>query len=97
VPLQLPYDAPEHLLIRAIRDEVHRFGITFHRNTRSKGVFKNELEAIPGIGSKTIEALLQSFKSVTKIKQLTQRELALAVGSSKARVVWEFFHKQMEE
>jgi excinuclease ABC subunit C len=97
VPLQLPYDAPEHLLIRAIRDEVHRFGITFHRNTRSKGVFKNELEAIPGIGSKTIEALLQSFKSVTKIKQLTQRELALAVGSAKARVVWEFFHKQMEE
>jgi excinuclease ABC subunit C len=97
VPLQLPYDAPEHLLIRAIRDEVHRYGITFHRNTRSKGVFKNELEAIPGIGSKTIEALLQSFKSVTKIKQLTQRELALAVGSSKARVVWEFFHKQMEE
>lgn len=97
VPLQLPYDAPEHLLIRVIRDEVHRFGITFHRNTRSKGVFKNELEAIPGIGSKTIEALLQSFKSVTKIKQLTQRELALAVGSAKARVVWEFFHKQMEE
>ena len=97
VPLQLPYDAPEHLLIRAIRDEVHRFGITFHRNTRSKGVFKNELETIPGIGSRTIEALLQSFKSVTKIKQLTQRELALAVGSAKARVVWEFFHKQMEE
>lgn len=97
VPLQLPYDAPEHLLVRAIRDEVHRFGITFHRNTRSKGVFKNELEAIPGIGAKTIEALLQSFKSVTKIKQLTQREIALAVGSAKARLVWEFFNKQIEE
>jgi excinuclease ABC subunit C len=97
VPLQLPYDAPAHLLVRAIRDEVHRFGITFHRNTRSKGVFKNELEAIPGIGSKTIEALLQSFKSVTKIKKLTQREIALAVGSAKARLVWEFFNKQVDE
>jgi len=49
-PLQLPYDSPAHLLIRYIRDEVHRFGITFHRDTRSKGTFKNELEAITGIG-----------------------------------------------
>jgi len=91
-PLQLPYDSPAHLLIRRIRDEVHRFGITFHRQIRSKGTFKNELEAIPGIGEKTATDLLKMFRSVAKIKQLTQREIAKAVGTSKARLIWEYFH-----
>src|SRR5690606_31277100 len=67
-PLQLPYDNPAHLLIRRIRDEVHRFGISFHRQQRSKGTFKNELESIPGIGEKTATELLQAFRSVNKIK-----------------------------
>src|SRR5690606_9369993 len=49
-PIQLPYNGSSLLLIRRIRDEVHRFGITFHRNTRSKKTIKNELEDIPGIG-----------------------------------------------
>ncbi len=91
-PLQLPYDNPVHLLIRYIRDEVHRFGITFHRQTRSKGTFKNELEAIPGIGEKTATDLLQAFRSVKNIKTLTERELTKIVGISKARVIWAYFH-----
>jgi excinuclease ABC subunit C len=91
-PLQLPYDSPAHLLVRRIRDEVHRFGITFHRQIRSKGTFKNELEAIPGIGEKTATDLLKMFRSVNKIKLLTQREIAKAVGTSKARLIWEYFH-----
>lgn len=91
-PLQLPYDSPVHLLIRRIRDEVHRFGITFHRQTRSKGTIKNELEAIPGIGEKTATELLQTFRSVKNIKLLTERELTKVIGISKARIVWAYFH-----
>lgn len=92
-PLQLPYDSAAHLLIRRIRDEVHNFGITFHRQIRSKGTFKNELEAIPGIGEKTATDLLQAFRSVKNIKTLTERELTKVVGLSKARVIWNYFHE----
>ncbi len=91
-PLQLAYDNPVHLLIRYIRDEVHRFGITFHRQTRSKGTFKNELEGITGIGEKTATELLQAFRSVKNIKTLTERELTKVIGISKARIVWAHFH-----
>jgi len=91
-PIQLPYDSPAHLLIRRIRDEVHRFGITFHRQTRSKGTFKNELESIPGIGQKTATELLTTFRSVKNIRTLTERELTKAIGISKARIVWAYFH-----
>jgi len=93
-PLQLPYDSQAHMLIRRIRDEVHRFGITFHRQVRSKGTFKNELEGIPGIGEKTATELLKAFRSVKNIKTLTERELTKVIGASKARVVWEYFNKQ---
>ncbi|MBL7718123.1 MAG: excinuclease ABC subunit C [Flavipsychrobacter sp.] len=96
-PLQLPYDSPAHLLIRRIRDEVHRFGITFHRQARSKGTFRNELEGIPGIGEKTANDLLKAFRSVNNIKKLTERELTRVIGASKARVVWHFFHAIDEE
>ncbi|MEO6404672.1 MAG: excinuclease ABC subunit UvrC, partial [Ferruginibacter sp.] len=66
--LQLPWDSESLKLIRRIRDEVHRFGITFHRNKRSKGTFKNELEGINGIGKQTADILLKEMKSVKKIK-----------------------------
>lgn len=92
-PLQLPYDSAPHLLIRYIRDEVHRFGITFHRKTRSKATFKNELEAISGIGQKTATQLLKEFRSVKNIKTLTERELTRVVGQKKARIVWKHFHE----
>ncbi len=91
-PLQLPYDNPAHLLIRRIRDEVHRFGITFHRQVRSKSTIKNDLEGIPGIGEKTSIDLLKAFRSVKNIKTLTERELTRVAGASKARIVWQYFH-----
>ncbi len=87
--LQLPYHSDSLKLITSIRDEVHRFGITFHRNTRSKGVIKNELEDIKGIGANTAMHLLQKFKSVRKIKTLTQREIATEIGTAKARIIFE--------
>lgn len=92
-PLQLPYDSQAHLLIRRIRDEVHRFGITFHRQLRSKGTIKNELEEISGIGEKIATDLLQEFKSVKKIKTLTERELTRVIGASKASIVWRYFNE----
>jgi excinuclease ABC subunit C len=92
-PIQLPFDSPAHLLLRRIRDEVHRFGITFHRQVRSKETFKNELEAIPGIGEKTATDLLKEFRSVKNIKTLTERELTRVIGASKARVVWAYFNE----
>ncbi len=93
-PLQLPYDSAAHLLIRRIRDEVHRFGITFHRQTRSKGTFKNELEAIPGIGEKTATELLKEFRSVNNIKTLTERELTRVAGAVRARLIYDYFHPE---
>ncbi len=91
-PIQLNYDSPAHKLIRRIRDEVHRFGITFHRQIRSKGTFKNELEEIPGIGEKNATELLKAFRSVKNIKTLTERELTKVIGAAKARVVWAYLN-----
>lgn len=91
--LKLPFEGESLKLIRRVRDEVHRFGITFHRQKRSKGTFVNELEQINGIGKQTADQLLNKFRSVNKIKQLTERELAAEVGRSKARVIVEHFQK----
>ena len=85
--LQLPYESETLKLLRRIRDEVHRFGITFHRNKRSKGIIKNELEEIKGIGKETAKVLLKKFKSVKKIKMASEGELALEVGNAKAALV----------
>lgn len=96
-PLNLPFDSAPHKLIRRIRDEVHNFGVTFHRKLRSKGTFKNELEDIPGIGQKTATELLQRFRSVKNISQLTERELTGAIGQSKAWIVYNYFHPEGDE
>jgi excinuclease ABC subunit C len=92
--LKLPYDSPSHKLIRRIRDEVHRFGVNFHREKRSKGTFKNSLQDIKGIGSSTANLLLKTFRSVNNIRQQPEDELAKVVGLSKARIVKEFFNQE---
>src|SRR6185437_736629 len=91
--VKLPYNSDSLQLIRRIRDEVHRFGITFHRQKRSKGTFVNELEQIEGIGKRTADLLLKQFRSVSRIRQLTEEELAGVVGPAKARIVRAHFHK----
>jgi excinuclease ABC subunit C len=88
---KLPWDSDSLKLIRRIRDEVHRFGITFHRNKRSKGTFKNELESIKGIGKQTIEDLLKTFKSVKNIRSKSENELADVVGVSRAKLISNHF------
>jgi excinuclease ABC subunit C len=91
--LKLPYNSEELLLIRRIRDEVHRFGISFHRNKRSKSTFKNSLDDIEGIGEKTINLLLSKYRSLSNIKKANQEELEQLIGPSKARILDAFFNK----
>lgn len=90
--LKLPYNSESLKLIRRIRDEVHRFGITFHRKKRSQGTFKNELEQIKGIGKNTADQLLREFKSVKRVKEIPQEELIKLLGAAKAKLIWDHFH-----
>lgn len=84
---KLPMNSDSMRLIRYVRDEVHRFGITFHRNKRSKGTFTNELEGIKGIGENTATQLLQTFKSVKNISNQPVEELAKIIGLKKAQLI----------
>lgn len=92
--VKLPYNSEELKLLRQIRDEVHRFGITFHRNKRSKGTFTNELESIAGIGPKIATQLLQHFKSVKNVKAQSKEALTTVVGLQKAVLVYNHFHPE---
>ena len=89
--LKLSWDSDSLKLIRMIRDEVHRFGITFHRNQRSKGTFKNELETISGIGKQTIDDLLKKFKSVKNIKAANFEEISKVIGVARATILSNHF------
>jgi excinuclease ABC subunit C len=89
--IKLPWDSESLKLIRRIRDEVHRFGINFHRQKRSSGTFKNELEDIKGIGKSTAEQLLKEFKSVKNIQLKSEGELSRVVGLSKAKMIRDHF------
>jgi len=92
--LKLPYNSESLKLVRRIRDEVHRFGITFHRQKRSKGTFKNELEDIPGIGKATADILLKEFRSVKNIREKGLEEIAAVAGKAKAAIIHAYFNKQ---
>ena len=95
--LKLPYTGTSLRLMRQIRDEVHRFGISFHRKKRAQGTFRNELENIHGIGDSTADTLLKTFRSVNNIATATEEELEKQIGKSKARLVWNHFHKNLAE
>jgi excinuclease ABC subunit C len=92
--LKLPYNSNSLKFIRRIRDEVHRFGITFHRQKRSKGTFKNELEEINGIGENTATQLLKIFRSVNKVKEQSAEALEKVIGKAKTKLLLAHFNKQ---
>lgn len=75
------------MLMQQIRDEAHRFAITFHRLKRSQSTFVTELEGIPGIGKKTADKLLAHFKSVKKIKAASREELVELIGEKAAEKI----------
>ncbi len=93
VPLYLDKNGESLKMIRYLRDEAHRFGITFHRQKRSKDLVHTELENIPGIGPQSASLLLRTFGSVAEIRKRSKDELAAVTGRSKANKVYNYFHK----
>lgn len=92
-PIHIDKKSESLKLLQRIRDEAHRFAITFHRKVRSKNAFGTQLTAIPGIGEGTAERLLKHFKSVKKIKEASEEQLTEVVGSSKAKTLMEWKEK----
>ena len=88
-PLVLDKTSETLKVIQHLRDEAHRFGITFHRHMRSKGQIVSELDTIKGIGEKTKEALLKKYKSVKRIREAPSAELEELIGKKKATLVAE--------
>lgn len=87
VPLYIDKNSETLRVIQKLRDEAHRFGITHHRNKRSKSQVRSALDDIKGIGPKTRTLLLKHFKSVKRIKEASEEEIAMVVGASKARII----------
>mgnify|MGYP001809877740 CR=1 FL=1 len=91
IPLYLDKNSESLKVIQRLRDEAHRFGITHHRNKRSKAFIVSELHGIEGIGPKTADSLLAHFKSIDNIKNAPADELGRVVGKAKAAVVMKYF------
>ncbi len=94
-PLYLDKNSESLKLIQNLRNEAHRFGITFHRQKRSSNFAKSELENIEGIGTKTVEALYNEFKTIKKIKTVTANQLEELVGKAKAKILLAYFENNI--
>ena len=94
--IALPPESELFKVLTQIQDEVHRYAITFHRDKRSKHALHSELDDIKGIGPKAKEALLNKFKSVKKIKETSQEELAEVLGPHKAEILAKYFAEKGE-
>ena len=93
VPLYLDKKSETLKVIQFLRNEAHRFGITFHRDKRSKSALNSSIETIPGIGEKTMLTLIKHFKSVKRLKLATEKEISDVVGASKAKKISDFYGK----
>lgn len=91
VPLYLDKRSETLKVIQQLRNEAHRFGITFHRDKRSKAAIQTSIETIPGIGEKTMLTLIKHFKSVKRLKLATEKEISDVVGLSKAKKITDFY------
>ncbi len=91
VPLYLDKKSETLKIIQQLRNEAHRFGITFHRDKRSKASLVSSMDNIPGIGEKTMEALIKKFKSVKRLKLASEKEISEIVGLSRAKKITEFY------
>ena len=91
IPLYLDKKSETLKIIQHLRNEAHRFGINFHRDKRSKGALQTSIESIPGIGEKTMIALLKEFKSVKRLSAAPEEDIAKVVGPAKAKKITEFY------
>jgi excinuclease ABC subunit C len=95
IPLYLDKNSESLKLIQQLRDEAHRFGITHHRNRRSKAQVSSELDSIAGIGEKSKKELLTHFKSVKRLRLASNDEIAEIVGSKRASIIYMHFHPDL--
>ena len=93
IPLYLDKKSETLKVLQQLRNEAHRFGITHHRNKRSKTAIQSQLETIPGIGEQTRIKLLKHFKSVKKLKEASLNEILKVVDSDKAKKIYDFYQK----
>ncbi|WP_321294937.1 excinuclease ABC subunit UvrC [Marinifilum fragile] len=91
-PLYLDKNSETLKIIQHLRNESHRFAITFHRQKRSKAFIGSELDKIDGIGPKTVQKLIQRFKSVENVKKASLNDISEEIGNSKALSVWKYFN-----
>lgn len=94
IPLYLDKNSDTLKVIQHMRDEAHRFGITFHRNRRSKGQTKSELDGVKGIGQETKKALLKHFKSIKRVKEANIEEIEKIIGKHKAQILTKYFENK---
>jgi excinuclease ABC subunit C len=92
VPLYLDKKSETLKIIQQLRNEAHRFGISFHRDKRSKEALNSELESIPGIGEKTVVELLSHFKSSKRIATASFNELSELIGTHRAKKIYAYYH-----
>ena len=92
-PIHIDKKSESLMLLQRIREEAHRFAITFHRNVRSKNAFGTQLTDIEGIGEGTAQKLLKQYKSLRKIKEATEEQLSATIGSTKAKLLVEWIEK----
>lgn len=92
LPLYIDKKSQSLRVIQALRDEAHRFGITHHRDRRSKGQTVSELDTIKGVGPATAGTLMKEFKSVKRLKEATLEDISKVVGKAKGAIVFAHFH-----
>jgi excinuclease ABC subunit C len=91
IPLYLDKTSETLKVMQQLRNEAHRFGITFHRQKRSKEAIDSVLESIPGVGKKTVETLLRTFKSPARLKKASFDDISAVVGPHRAQKVMDYF------
>jgi excinuclease ABC subunit C len=94
IPLYLDKKSETLKIIQHLRNEAHRFGITFHRDKRSKSALNSSIESIPGIGEKTMETLIKHFKSVKRLRLAPENEITAVIGLSKAKKITDFYKEK---
>jgi excinuclease ABC subunit C len=94
LPLYLDKRSESLKVVQFLRNEAHRFGITHHRNQRSKSAITSELDTIEGIGPKTKEQLMLQFKTISNIKKATKESLISCIGKAKGDLIFQFFHSK---
>ncbi|RZJ68084.1 MAG: excinuclease ABC subunit UvrC [Flavobacterium sp.] len=97
VPLYLDKKSETLKIIQQLRNEAHRFGITHHRDKRSKSALTTSMETIPGIGEKTMQSLIKHFKSVKRLKEASESAIAEVIGASKAKKIVDFYSIQNKQ